>query len=84
MSLSDAQKARAEATFKRKEAQALDGATAWAEYEAESRAIITKSCRSLSKVRDRGARSGADVKLTGPLVSSATLCNSETIRPMRS
>jgi hypothetical protein len=39
MSLSDPQKARAEAAFKRKEDQARDGATAWAEYEAESRAV---------------------------------------------
>ena len=39
MSLSDAQKARAEAAFKRKEAQAREGATAWAEYEAKSRAV---------------------------------------------
>jgi len=39
MSLSDAAKARAEAAFKRKEEQARDGANAWAEYEAKSRAI---------------------------------------------
>jgi hypothetical protein len=39
MSVSDAAKARAEATFKRKEAQARDGVTAWAEYEAKSRAV---------------------------------------------
>ena len=42
MSLSDAQKARAEATFKRKEDQAHDGANAWAEYEAKSRAVRQK------------------------------------------
>jgi len=39
MSLSDAAKARAEAAFKRKEEQARDGANAWAEYEAKSRAV---------------------------------------------
>jgi hypothetical protein len=39
MSLSDTQKARAEAAFKRKETQAREGATAWAEYEAKSRAV---------------------------------------------
>jgi hypothetical protein len=38
MSLSDARKARAETAFKRKEDQARDGAKAWAEYEAQSRA----------------------------------------------
>jgi hypothetical protein len=45
MSLSDAQKARAEAAFKRKEAQARDGATAWAEYEAKSRAVAENTSR---------------------------------------
>ena len=39
MSLSDAQKARAAAAFKRKEDQARDGTNAWAEYEAKSRAV---------------------------------------------
>jgi len=39
MSLSDAQKARAEASFKRKEDQAREGVKAWAEYEAKSRAV---------------------------------------------
>ena len=39
MSVSDAAKARAEAAFKRKETQAREGATAWTEYEAKSRAI---------------------------------------------
>ena len=39
MSLSDARKARAETAFKRKEDQARDGAKAWAEYEAQSRAV---------------------------------------------
>jgi hypothetical protein len=39
MSVSDAAKARAEAAFKRKEAQTREGAIAWAEYEAKSRAV---------------------------------------------
>ena len=39
MSVSDAAKARAKAATKRKEDQARDGADAWAEYEAKSRAI---------------------------------------------
>jgi hypothetical protein len=34
-----AAKARAEATSKRKEEQARDGAKAWVEYEAKSRAV---------------------------------------------
>jgi hypothetical protein len=45
MSLSDAKKARAEAAFKRKEDQAHDGANAWAEYEARSRAIAENTNR---------------------------------------
>jgi hypothetical protein len=49
MSIPDAAKARAEAAFKRKEAQAHDGANAWAEYEAKSLAIAenTKRLRAL-------------------------------------
>jgi hypothetical protein len=39
MSVSDAAKARAEAAFKRKEAQSREGAIAWAEYETKSRAV---------------------------------------------
>jgi hypothetical protein len=45
MSLSDAKKARAEAAFKRKEDQAQDGAKAWAEYEAKSRAVAKNMAR---------------------------------------
>ena len=39
MSVSDAARARAEAVFKRKEAQTRESAIAWAEYEAKSRAV---------------------------------------------
>jgi hypothetical protein len=35
----------AEATFKRKQQQAGEGAAAWAEYEAESRAVAEKTKR---------------------------------------
>ena len=54
MSVSDAAKARAEAAFKRKEAQARDGANAWAEYEAKSRAIAenTKRLRALRLAKE--------------------------------
>jgi hypothetical protein len=45
MSLSDAKKARAEAAFRRKEDQAHDGAKAWAEYEAKSRAVAKNMAR---------------------------------------
>ena len=54
MSLSDAQKARAEAAFKRKEDQAHDGANAWAEYEAKSRAVAknTERLRALRLAKE--------------------------------
>jgi hypothetical protein len=54
MSVSDAAKARAEAAFKRKEAQARDGAIAWAEYEAKQSAIAdnTKRLRALRLARE--------------------------------
>jgi hypothetical protein len=38
-------KARAEASFKRKEQQAHEGAKAWAEYEAQRRAEAEKTER---------------------------------------
>ncbi len=38
-------KARAEAAFKRKEQQAREGAKAWTEYEAQSRAVAEKTER---------------------------------------
>ncbi|SRR6266699_7025349 len=45
MSNSKEARARAEAIFKRKEQQAREGATAWAEYEAQRRAIAEKTER---------------------------------------
>ena len=45
MSNSNEAKARAEASFKRKEEQARQGAKAWAEYEAQRRAIADKTER---------------------------------------
>ena len=58
MSLSDAAKARAEAAFKRKEEQARDGANAWAEYEAKSRAIAEnmERLRGLRLAKEAAAR----------------------------
>jgi len=58
MSLSDAAKARTEAAFKRKEEQARDGANAWAEYEAKSRAIAKnmERLRSLRLAKEAAAR----------------------------
>ena len=41
----DQAKARAEASFKRKEEQAAQGAKAWAEYQAEQRATAEKTER---------------------------------------
>jgi hypothetical protein len=52
MSVSDAAKARAKAAFKRKEDQARDGADAWAEYEAKSRAIA-ENMRRLRAPREQ-------------------------------
>ena len=43
MSNSKEAKARAEAAFKRKEQQAREGAKAWAEYEAQRRAVAEKT-----------------------------------------
>jgi len=51
MSVSDAAKARAEAAFKRKEAQTREGAIAWAEYETKSRAVAKKNLERLRALR---------------------------------
>ena len=45
MSNSKEAKVRAEASFKRKEEQGRQGATAWAEYEAQHRAVAKKTER---------------------------------------
>jgi hypothetical protein len=54
MSVSETAKARAEAAFKRKEAQAHDGANAWAEYEAKTLAIAenTKRLKALRLAKE--------------------------------
>jgi hypothetical protein len=45
MSNSNEARARAEASFKRKEEQARQGATAWEEYQAQRRAVAEKTER---------------------------------------
>jgi hypothetical protein len=54
MPIPEAAKARAEAAFKRKEAQAHEGANAWAEYEAKSLAIAenTKRLKALRLAKE--------------------------------
>ena len=62
MSLSHAAaKARAEATFKRKEEQARDGTQAWAEYQAKSRALA-KNMERLRALRLAKEADGAKAK----------------------
>ena len=58
---------QAEAKFKRKEAQALEGAKAMAEYQAASRAVIEKTAR-LKALRLAKEASEAQGE-TGPIVS---------------
>ena len=74
MSLSDAKKARAEAAFKRKEDQAHDGAKAWAEYEARSRAIAenTSRLRALRLAKEAAATAQPQAKKTQRPVSPIT------------
>ena len=55
MSVSDAAKARAEAAFKRMEAQTREGAIAWAEYEAKSRAVAKNMERLLRLAKEAAA-----------------------------
>ena len=55
MSVSDAAKARAEAAFKRKEAQTREGAIAWAGYEAKSRAVAKERLRTLRLAKEAAA-----------------------------
>ena len=45
MSRVDEAKSRAEASFRRKEEHAREGAKAWAEYEAQRRAVAEKTER---------------------------------------
>ena len=74
MSLSDAKKARAEAAFKRKEDQAHDGAKAWAEYEARSRAIAenTSRLRALRLAKEAAATAQPQAENTQRPVSPIT------------
>jgi len=94
MSLSDAAKARTEAAFKRKEEQARDGANAWAEYEAKSRAIAKnmERLRALRLAKEAAARphpqssNGAEPVTQSPASATTTPDRegSETERSQRS
>ena len=59
---------QAEAKFKRKEAQALEGAKAMAEYEAASRAIVEKTARlkALRLAKEAAEAAGG----TAPIISA--------------
>ena len=59
---------QAEAKFKRKEAQALEGAKAMADYEAASRAVIEKTARLKAL---RLAKEAAEARAkTAPIISA--------------
>ena len=60
MSKSEDARARAEATFKRKQEQAVEGAIAWAQYEAERLATAdkTKRLRALRLAKDAAETEG--------------------------
>jgi hypothetical protein len=55
---------RADASFKRKELQVREGAKAWADLEADARAMEknTARLRALRLARDEGARQAAAAK----------------------
>jgi hypothetical protein len=56
-------KARAEATFKRKQEQAREGAEAWTEYEAERRTVDEKIARLKAlRLAKEAAEAGAEGK----------------------
>jgi hypothetical protein len=59
-------KARAEASFKRKEEQAQEGAKAWAEYEAQRRAVAEKTerLRALRLAREAADKEAAQQAAT--------------------
>ena len=81
MSVSDAAETRAEAAFKRKEDQARDGANAWAEYEAKSRAI-TKNMERLRALRlAKEAAKPEATKDSGRTVYPGVRLNGEASRP---
>ena len=62
MSNSEAARSRAEATFKRKDEQAREGAKAWAEYQAEREALLEKTLRLRAL---RLAKETAEAKASG-------------------
>jgi hypothetical protein len=65
MSNSKEAKTRAEASFKRKQEQAREGTKAWAEYEAQRRAVEEKIARlkalRLAKEASKSATEGSEV-----------------------
>ena len=65
MSNSNEAKARAEASFKRKEERAREGAKAWAEYEAQRRAVVEKTerLRSLRLAKEAAEAAGKRKKV---------------------
>jgi hypothetical protein len=66
MSVSDPARVRADAAFKRKEEQAREGAQAWAEYEAKSRAVAenTKRLRALRLAKEAADAQGVSKRRT--------------------
>ena len=68
MTSSEEARRRADASFKRKESQAREGAKAWADLETDARAMEknTARLRALRLARDEGARQAAPVKKTVP------------------
>jgi hypothetical protein len=77
MSISDATKARAEAAFKRKEERAREGAQAWVEYEAKSRAVAEnmKRLRALRLAKEAAEARGkkrAEAVSQSPIPANAS------------
>ena len=64
MTISEEARRRADASFKRKELQAREGAKAWADLEADARAREknTARLRALRLARDEGARQAEAAK----------------------
>ena len=64
MANSEEARLRAEASFKRKELQVREGVKAWADYEADARAVEknTARLRALRLARDEGDRQAAAAK----------------------
>ena len=63
MSNSKEAKARAEASFKRKQEQAREGTKAWAEYESQRRAVDDKIARLKSlRLAKEAAEAAAEGK----------------------